>query len=105
MLDARIVYADPDIAVVTGYGAEWMVHADHAYEKHPLGGLLQYVGQRGLGAELRLHGCDPDAATAAARRYGYRILAVPIDAGHGLREAHLCDADCYLWVPDVPIRT
>jgi catechol 2,3-dioxygenase-like lactoylglutathione lyase family enzyme len=104
VLDARIVYADPDIAVVTGYGAEWMFHADHTYEKHPLGGLLKQVRRRGTGVELRLHGCDPDAATAAARQHGYRVLAPPSSAGHGLREAYLRDPDGYVWVPDIPIR-
>jgi catechol 2,3-dioxygenase-like lactoylglutathione lyase family enzyme len=104
VLDARIVYSDPDIAVVRGYGAEWMFHADHTYDDHPLESLLEGVPRRGVGVELRLHGCDPDAATAAARRHGYRVLAEPTDAGHGLREAYLCDPDGYVWVPDVPVR-
>lgn len=106
VLQARIVYADPDIAVVTGYGAQWMFHADHTYAGHALQTWLAPVSRRGAGVELRLHGCDPDMATAAARKYGYRILAEPIDAGHGLREAFLCDPNGYVWVPDkrIPVQ-
>jgi hypothetical protein len=51
---------------------------------------------------LRLHGRDPDAAEAAARRLGYTVLASTVDKPHGLREVYLLDADGYLWVPDVP---
>jgi hypothetical protein len=53
---------------------------------------------------LRLHGCDPDAAEAAARRLGFAVLAKVQDKPHGLREVYLVDADGYLWVPDVPVR-
>jgi len=104
VLQARVVYADPDIAVVTGYGGQWMFHADHTYERGPVTDRLARARQRGVGVELRLHGCDPDTAAAAARKLGFRILAEPKDAGHGLREAFLCDADGYVWVPDVPVR-
>jgi catechol 2,3-dioxygenase-like lactoylglutathione lyase family enzyme len=104
VLGARIVYSDPDIAVVAAYGAGWMFHADHTYQGHPLAALVPQAPLRGAGIELRVHGCDPDAATAAARRFGYRILAEPTNAGHGLREAFLCDPDGYVWVPDTPVR-
>jgi uncharacterized glyoxalase superfamily protein PhnB len=104
VLRARIVYSDPDIAVVAGYGAEWMFHADHTYRGHLLQALLAHGSPRGAGVELRLHGCDPDAATVAARQAGYHVIAEPTDAGHGLREAFLRDPDGYVWVPDVPVR-
>jgi len=29
VLGVTVVYSDPDFAVVRGYGAEWMLHADH----------------------------------------------------------------------------
>jgi hypothetical protein len=53
---------------------------------------------------LRLHGRDPDAAEAAARRLGFAVLAKTQDKPHGLRDVYLVDADGYLWVPDVPVR-
>ena len=102
VLEAEIVYADPDFAVLRGYGAEWMFHADHTYRDHPLCGSLGSELARGVGIELRLHGCDPDAAERRARDLGYAVFAGAIDKPHGLREAYLLDEDGYLWVPDVP---
>ena len=103
VLGAEVVYADPDFAVLRAYGGEWMMHADHTYQDHPLKGSLVPEMVRGIGVELRVHGCDPDAAEAKARELGYTVLAGAMDKPHGLREAYLLDADGYLWVPDVPI--
>jgi uncharacterized glyoxalase superfamily protein PhnB len=102
VLRAEVVYTDPDVAVLRGYGAEWMLHADHTYEGHPLHHEVTMVTARGTGVELRLHGCDPDAATAAARAGGFFVVAAPDDKPHGLREAYIADPDGYVWVPDVP---
>jgi catechol 2,3-dioxygenase-like lactoylglutathione lyase family enzyme len=104
VLDARVVYSDPDIAVLRHGEAEWMLHADHTYDAHPLRPLLSAETPRGLAAELRLHGRDPDAAEAAAHRLGAEVLQGAADKPHGLREAFIRDADGYLWVPDVPLR-
>jgi len=101
-LGAEVVYADPDFAVLRGFGAEWMLHADHTYSDHPLRGSLRADLARGLGVELRLHGCNPDAAEAKARAMGEVVLAGAMDKPHGLREAYLVDPDGYVWVPDVP---
>jgi len=105
VLRVEVVYFDADFAVVRGYGAEWMLHADHTYQGHPMETVLTGAGQRGAGAELRLHGCDPDEAEASARRLGFRVLAAATDKPHGLREAYLADADGYVWVPDVLAKT
>ncbi len=105
VLDATLVYNDPDIAVLKGFGAEWMLHADHTYDEHAMQKVITRVDQRGAGLELRLHGCDPDQAEAAARRLGFEVLAAATDKkAHGLREAVLVDSDGYVWVPDVPLR-
>ena len=82
--------------------AEWMLHADHTYLDHPLHASRPVLRPRGIGAELRLHGRDPDAAEAVARRLGYTVPASAIDKPHGLREAYLLDTDGYPWVPPVP---
>lgn len=103
VLGAEVVYHDPDFAVLRRDGVEWMLHADHAYDHHPLQASLAGGGARGVGAELRLHGRDPDEAESAARRLGYPVLAPATDKPHGLREAYLLDPDGYLWVPDVPL--
>jgi len=104
VLECEAVYSDPDFAVVRGYGAEWMLHADHTYDGHAL--LTRTVSShtaRGLGVELRLHGCDPDKATAAATKNGYTVLAAAADKPHGLRETFIVDDDGYVWVPDIPL--
>ena len=103
VLDAEVVYSDPDVAVLRRKGAEWMLHAHHTYDAHPWYPILTSAARRGVGVELRLHGRDPDAAEAAARRLGCEILQGAADKPHGLREAFIADGDGFVWVPDVPI--
>ena len=103
VLAARVVYSDPDFAALEGYGARWSLHADHTYNDHPMHGVVAAAEVRGLGVELRLHGRDPDAAQAAARRLGFVVLDAATDKAHGLREAYLVDADGYVWIADVPL--
>lgn len=113
VLGAIRIYADADFAVLRWQApdaapgsapAEWMLHADHTYGGHPLLGLTGDGAVRGVGAEFRLHGCDPDAAVLRARKRGCIVLAAPADKPHGLREAYIADPDGYVWVPDVPHR-
>ncbi len=104
VLNASLVYSDPDFAVLRACDGEWMLHADHTYDKHPMGRTVEGVPVRGVGIELRLHGCDPDAAESAARRLGFRVLSPATDKGHGLRETYIQDGDGYVWVPDVPTK-
>ena len=101
VLKAQVVYSDPDFAVLSGYGVEWMLHADHTYDKHPMGDSVSNGAARGLGVELRLHGCDPEKAEQAALKNGYEVLSPATDMGHGLRESYIRDQDGYIWVPDV----
>jgi len=103
VLAAEVVYSDPDFAVLRGYGAEWMLHADHTYNDHPLSGSLTPEIPRGVGIELRLHHCDPDQAEARARAGEHTVLAGALDKPHGLREVYIVDPDGYVWVPDVPV--
>lgn len=100
VLGATIVYSDPDFAVCSAQGAEWMLHADHTYDKHPMLTTVSANQPRGTGLEIRLHGCDPDAAEAAARLHGFEVLSPATDKGHGLREVYLRDRDGYVWVLD-----
>lgn len=101
VLGATVIYEDPDFAAVEGYGGRWCLHADHTYSDHPLSGSLSETTVRGIGAEMRLMGCDPDAAEARARSGGYTVLAGALDKAHGMREAYLIDPDGYCWVPSV----
>ena len=104
VLQAEVLQADLDLLIVRGYQSSWMVHADHTYDKHPLLADTRNHERRGAGIELRLHGCDPDGAAARAAEHGFSVLDGPRDQpDHGLREAHLIDADGYIWVPDVSL--
>lgn len=105
VLGADVVYSDPDFAVLRYGEVEWMLHADHTYDEHPLASTFGVEQKRGIGAELRLHHCDPDRAEAEARRLGYMVIAPATDKGHGLREVYLLDQDGYLWVPDTPLAS
>lgn len=102
VLGLTIVYADPDLAVLRHGEHEWMVHADHTYDSHPLLPRTRVAALRGGGVELRVHDTDPDVAAAAAREHGYEVLEPPDNKPHGLREAYILDADGYVWVPDMP---
>jgi len=104
VLGLEVVYQDGDIAVIRhrdagGSSHEWMLHADHTYDDHPLLGLTGDGALRGAGAELRLYDHDPDAAEARARARGDHVLAASADKPHGLREVYLVDPDGYVWVP------
>jgi catechol 2,3-dioxygenase-like lactoylglutathione lyase family enzyme len=98
VLGAGVVYEDADFAVLRRAQAQWLLHADHTYEDNPLHGFVAGDAARGVGVELRLYGCDPDVAEAAARAEGHIVLAGAADKPHGLREAYLLDVDGYCWV-------
>lgn len=106
VLDAQIVFADKDFAVLRYANgptrAEWMLHRDGTYHSHPLLNLLGDAQIRGVGAELRLYHCDPDAAAQRAKAHGHHVLQEATDKPHGLREAYILDPDGYCWVPGVP---
>lgn len=105
VFQAETVYADEDFAYLRlpAIGAAWMLHADHTYADHRMSGLVRSVQGRGIGAEIRLYGLDPDACEARAREWGYQILDGSIDKPHGLRELFLFDPDWYVWVPCHPL--
>ena len=101
VLKTEIVYSDPDITIVNGFGMNFMIHSDHTYDKHPLMAMTQAASRRGAGVEFRLHGGDPDEIAASALANGFEVFDGPRDQpDHGLREAHIADQDGYLWVPD-----
>ena len=81
-----------------------MLHADHTYSDHPLSGNLQTKLARGIGTEIRLHGCNPDDAEVKARKRGDTVLVGTMDKPHGLREVYLINPDSYVWVPDVTVN-
>jgi uncharacterized glyoxalase superfamily protein PhnB len=90
-------YSDPDFAALRIGGLDFMLHADHTYDRHPWAPRLAAGAGRGLGAELRLFGVDPDRLEARAREVGAKVLAPTGDKPHGWREVWIEDPDGYVW--------
>jgi uncharacterized glyoxalase superfamily protein PhnB len=101
VLDATVHYADPDFAAIRVANLELMLHADHTYDGHPWYGPLQKGERRGLGAELRLLGLDPDVVEERARAVGAAVLRPAATRGHGWREVMVEDHDGYVWAVGV----
>jgi len=104
VLGAKSHYQDADFAAMELAGTEFMLHADHTYDRHPWFGRLLEGGERGLGAELRLLGIDPDTIEERARQHGATIIQPATDKGHGWRETMVADPDGYVWAVGVPIE-
>jgi hypothetical protein len=102
-LSATVVYADPDFAAIVIEGSPVMLHADHSYLDHAMHGIVSGLEARGAGVEIRIYGCDPDRAEAAARARGDLILSGAMDKPHGLRECHIVGPNGYVFVPGVAI--
>jgi uncharacterized glyoxalase superfamily protein PhnB len=103
VLGAKVRYADGDFAALEIGGTEFMLHADHAYDRHPLYERLRGDALRGVGAEIRVMGIDPDAAEERAKKYGVEIVQEARDFPHGWRDVMLADVDGYVWAVGVPI--
>jgi len=103
VLGATVRYADADFAALHLAGLEFMLHADHAYDHHPLYERLKDKAKRGTGAELRLLGVDPDALQKRAEAAGAKVLQPAMDFPHGWRDVMLEDPDGYIWAIGVTI--
>lgn len=103
VFDMQAFQPTADFAIMTFGQAVFQLHADGTYHANPLLSLLPESGARGGGIELRLYGCDPDAAVVRAKAAGALILQPPTNKPHGLREAYILDDDGYAWVPGRPL--
>lgn len=103
VLQAEIHYYDIDFAALRVGPAEVMLHADHAFDNHAWYPQLEAGAPRGLGAQLRLLGIDPDAVEQRARAHDAHLVAPATDKGHGWREVLVRDPDGYEWAVGVLI--
>ena len=103
VLGAEVVYWDEDFAALRVGGVDFMLHADHTYEEHPWVDPLASGMMRGLGAELRALGLDPDEVEARARGARATIVEEAKDKPHGWRETMIADPDGYVWAVGVKI--
>jgi uncharacterized glyoxalase superfamily protein PhnB len=103
VLEAEIHYVDVDFAAVRAGGAEIMLHADHTHDEHPWYPRLQEQKVRGLGAQFRLLGIDPDGVQSRAEAAGAEVVVPVSDKGHGWREVIVRDDDGYEWAVGVLI--
>lgn len=103
VLGLRVLYSDPDFAALEGPNEmRLMLHADHTYEGMPWFSRLRRGEPRGLGAEIRLFGLDPDAAERRAHEHGARVLVATRDWPHGWRDCLLEDPDGYVFAVGTP---
>src|SRR5271165_388902 len=103
VLGATVRYADNDFAALALLGADFMLHSDHAYDHHPLYAPLAAARERGVGAELRFLGIDPDKVEERAHQAGAPVVQPAKDFAHGWREVTLLDPDGYIWTVGLPI--
>lgn len=103
VFEAEVHYQDIDFAAVRVGSAEVMLHADHTHDEHPSYPKLAAGETRGLGAQIRLLGIDPDALEARARQHGATVAVATVDKGHGWREVVVHDPDGYEWAVGVLI--
>src|SRR5262249_7405464 len=103
VIGATVRYSDEDFAALSLLGLNFMLHADHTYDHHPLYHRLQAPGLRGTGAELRILGIDRDEVFKRAQAAGATVLQPPTAYLHGWREITLADRDGYLWAVGLPL--
>jgi catechol 2,3-dioxygenase-like lactoylglutathione lyase family enzyme len=95
VLGFTVHYFDPDFAALQLASVNVQLHADHTYDHQPWAPRLAEDAKRGLGAEIRILGIDPDAAERRARERGATVLLSARDWPHGWRDVVLEDPDGY----------
>ena len=103
VLGMTVHYADEDMAALQLADARIVLHADHTYDKQPWAERLTATGKRGLGAEIRILGIDPDAAERRAKARGATVLLGARDWPHGWRDVILEDPDGYTFAVGVAL--
>ncbi len=101
VLGFTVLYSDPDFAALVRDDVRIQLHADHTNEQTPWAPRLGSTEKRGLGAEIRILGIDPDQVERRARERGHAVLIAPRVRSHGWRETHVEDPDGYVFAVGV----
>ena len=101
IINAKIIYQDPDFAAIEGFGSSWNIYSYHTYDNHAYINIIKSSKPKGLGIELRVIGCDPDRAEERARKENYIILSNSMNKPHGMRECYILDNNGFCWVPSI----
>jgi catechol 2,3-dioxygenase-like lactoylglutathione lyase family enzyme len=103
VLGFTVHYSDEDMAALQLDATQIVLHADHTYDKQPWAPRLPEAAKRGLGAEIRIMGIDPDAAERRATERGATVLLAARDWPHGWRDVILEDPDGYTFAVGMPL--
>lgn len=103
VLGFTVHYADVDFAALQLDGSNVQLHADHTYDHQSWAPRLADPSKRGLGAELRILGIDPDAAERRAREHGAVVVIGARDRPHGWRDVVLEDPDGYTFAVGIAL--
>jgi catechol 2,3-dioxygenase-like lactoylglutathione lyase family enzyme len=103
VLQLRLLYSDVDFAAFEGDGVRLQLHADHTYARMPWASRLREDARRGLGAEIRILGIEPDSAEKRARDGGFTVIVPVRDWPHGWRDCVLEDPDGYTFAVGLPL--
>lgn len=102
VLGFGVLYFDEDFAALERAGTAIQLHADHCYDDTPWAPRLAETGRRGLGAEIRIMGVDPDLAERRAPRRGGTVIVPTSDTAHGWRDCIVEDPDGYTFAVGIP---
>ena len=101
IINAKIIYQDPDFAAIEGFGSSWCIHSYNTYGTHPFLNFIKSSKSKGLGIDLRVIGYNPDRAEERARKENYIILSNSMNKPHGMRECYILDNNGFCWVPSI----
>jgi catechol 2,3-dioxygenase-like lactoylglutathione lyase family enzyme len=103
VLELRLLFSDEDLAALVRFGLNVQIPAVLTYARTPWAARLRDESPRGLGAEVRILGIDPDAAEQRARDGGFTVAVAVRDWPHGWRDCVLEDPDGYTFAVGVPL--
>lgn len=104
VFEAEVHYQDVDFTAVRFGVAEVMLHADHTHDGHSGHPRRASGATRGIGAQFRMLGIEPDATESRARQHAAHVSVPTANEGHGWRELLAHDPVGYEWAIGILIE-